>query len=102
MQEKTIMKRDLKFTLQANIDTIVAFEFYESRRKNLGELFLNELNTCYNSILLNYTTYKIVHKTFRQAVVRKFPFVILYTVDEKNIVIIAVFSTSKNPNKKLK
>jgi hypothetical protein len=51
MQEKTIMKRDLKFTFRANIDTIVAFEFYESRRKNLGELFLNELNACYNSIL---------------------------------------------------
>ena len=37
------MKRNLKFTFRANIDTIVAYEFYESRRKNLGEQFLEEL-----------------------------------------------------------
>jgi hypothetical protein len=102
MPEKTTMKRNLKFTFRSNIDTIVAYEFYESRRKNLGESFLDELNDCYKSIILNYTTYKIVHKIFRQAVLRKFPFVVLYSVDEKDIVITAVFSTIQNPNKKFK
>jgi len=43
MLEKIIMKRNLKFTFRANVDTIVAYEFYESRRKNLGERFLDEL-----------------------------------------------------------
>lgn len=102
MPEKTTMKRNLKFTFRANIDTIVAYEFYESRRKNLGEQFLNELDNCYKSIVLNYTTYKIVHKIYRQAVVKKFPFVVLYSVDEKDIIITAVFNTSKNPNKKFR
>ena len=37
------MKRNLKFTFLSNIVTIVAFVFYEPRRKNLGERFLNEL-----------------------------------------------------------
>ncbi len=40
MPEKASMKRNLKFTFRANIDTIVAYEFYESRRKNLGERIL--------------------------------------------------------------
>jgi plasmid stabilization system protein ParE len=102
MPEKAIMKRNLKFTFRANIDTIVAYEFYESRRKNLGERFLDELENCYKSIVLNYTTYKVVHKIYRQAVVKKFPFVILYSVDEKDIIITAVFSTSKNPSKKFR
>ncbi|MFV8375304.1 type II toxin-antitoxin system RelE/ParE family toxin [Flavobacterium sp. LB1P71] len=96
------MKRNLKFTFRANIDTIVAYEFYESRRKNLGERFLDELENCYKSIVLNYTTYKVVHKKYRQAVVKKFPFVVLYSVDEKDIIITAVFSTNKNPSKKFK
>lgn len=100
MLEKASMKRNLKFTFRANIDTIVAYEFYESRRKNLGEHFLNELENCYKSIVLNYTTYKIVHKIYRQAIVKKFPFVVLYSVDEKDIIITAIFNTSKNPKKK--
>ena len=102
MLEKAIMKRNLKFTFRANIDTIVAYEFYESRRKNLGERFLDELENCYKSIILNYTTYQVVHTIYRQAVVKKFPFVVLYSVDEKDIIITAVFSTSKNPSKKFK
>lgn len=102
MPEKIIMKRNLKFTFRANIDTIVAYEFYESRRKNLGEQFLDELNNCYKSIVLNYTTYKIVHTIYRQGVVKKFPFVILYSIDESDIIITAVFNTSRNPNKKIK
>lgn len=102
MLEKTIMKRNLKFTFRANIDTIVAYEFYESRRKNLGELFLDELENCYKSIVLNYTTYKVVHKIYRQAVLKKFPFIILYSVDKNDIIITAVFNTSKNPDKKFK
>lgn len=102
MLEKAIMKRNLKFTFRANIDTIVAYEFYESRRKNLGERFLDELENCYKSIVLNYTTYKVVHKIYRQAVVKKFPFVVLYSVDEKDIIITAVFSTSKNPSEKFR
>ncbi|MFV8371312.1 hypothetical protein [Flavobacterium sp. LB2P74] len=65
---KAIMKRNLKFTFRANIDTIVAYEFYKSRCKNLGERFLDELENCYKSIVLNYTTYKVVHKyTGRQS-----------------------------------
>ena len=38
------MKRNLKFTFRANVDTIVAYEFYESRRKNIEERFLNLRN----------------------------------------------------------
>jgi len=96
------MKRNLKFTFRAKIDIIVAYEFYESRRKNLGEQFFDELNNCYQAIALNYKTYKVVHKIYRQAIVKKFPFVILYSVDENDIVITAIFCTSKNPNKKFK
>ena len=100
MLEKAIMKRNLKFTFRANIDTIIAYEFYESRCENLGERFLNELENCYKSILTNYTTYKVVYKIYHQAVVKKFPYVVLYSVDEKHIIITAIFHTSKNPKKK--
>lgn len=102
MLEKASMKRNLKFTFRANMDTIVAYEFYESRRKNLGERFLDELENCYKSIVLNYTTYKVVHTIYRQAVLNKFPFVVIYSVDEKDIIITAVFNTSQNPKKKFR
>jgi len=96
------MKKNLKFTFRANIDIITAYEFYELRRKNLGEEFLEELENCFKSILLNPSTYKIVHSIYRQAVMQKFPFVVLYSIDEKDVVITAVFHTGKNPTKKFR
>lgn len=84
------------------MDTIVAYEFYESRWKNLGERFLDELDNYYKSIVLNYTTYKVVYKIYHQAVVKKIPFVVLYSVDEKDIIITAIFNTNKNKNQKKK
>lgn len=102
MLEKTFMKRNLKFSFRANIDIIVAYEFYESKRKYLGERFLNELEEWYKAIVLNHTTYKVIYKIYHQAVVKKFPFVVLYSVDEKDIIITAIFNTSRNPKKKLR
>ena len=96
------MTRKLKFTFRANIDTIEAYEYYEFRQVNLGERFLLELDNCCNSIVLNYSTYKNVHTIYRQAKIKKFPYVILYSVDDWAIIMTAIFNTSRNPDKKFK
>jgi len=52
--------------------------------------------------LLNPETYKLEFDVYRQAVVKKFPFVIIYTKIDSKILISAIFHTSKNPNKKFR
>lgn len=52
--------------------------------------------------LLNPETYKLEFDVYRQAVVKRFPLVIIYTKMGSTILISAIFHTSRNPNKKFK
>jgi len=86
------MKRNLKFSFRANVDTIVAYEFYESKPKNLGERFLNELEECYKAIVLNHTTYKVVYKIYHQTVVKN-SILLFCIVLTRKVLLLPLFST---------
>lgn len=89
-------------SLQAENELEDALYFYDLISTKIGDNFLNQINTCIESILLNPETYKLEFDVYRQAVVKKFPFVIIYTKIDSKILISAIFHTSKNPNKKFK
>lgn len=89
-------------SLQAENELEDALYFYDLISTKIGDNFLNQINTCIESILLNPETYKLEFDIYRQAVVKKFPFVIIYTKIDSKILISAIFHTSKNPNKKFK
>lgn len=90
------------FSLQAENELDIAFDFYDSISSKIGDAFLYQINECIKSILINPETYKIEFEIYRQAVVKKFPFVIIYTQIDDIIFISSIFHTSKNPNKKFK
>ena len=79
-----------------------ALYFYDLISTKIGDHFLNQINECIESILLNPETYKLEFDVYRQAVVKKFPFVIIYTKIDSTILISAIFHTSKNPDKKVR
>lgn len=89
-------------SLQAENELEDALYFYDLISTKIGDNFLNQINTCIQSILLNPETYKLEFDVYRQAVVTKFPFVIIYTKIDSKILISAIFHTSKNPNKKFR
>jgi len=89
-------------SLQAENELEDALYFYDLISTKIGDNFLNQINTCIESILLNPETYKLEFDVYRQAVVKKFPFVIIYTKIDSKILISAIFHTSKNPNKKFR
>jgi len=97
------MKRKHKFviTTKAIINILDAFEYYELAQSGLGDSFLESLELSYQSIDNNPELYKIVFKSFRQAKVKRFPFVIIYTVENSEIIITKVFNTYQNPIKKI-
>lgn len=102
MQEKISMIKRIDFSFRANIDIIISYEFYASIRLNLGEEFLNELSDCFKKIQSNSESFIMIENKFRQIVVKKFPFIILYEICSDKIVILKVFHTSQNPKKKFK
>lgn len=89
-------------SIQAENELEDALYFYDLISTKIGDHFLNQINTCIESILLNPETYKLEFDIYRQAVVKKFPFVIIYTKIDSVILISAIFHTSKNPGKKFR
>jgi plasmid stabilization system protein ParE len=89
-------------SIQAENELEDALYFYDSISTKIGDNFLNQINECIESILLNPETYKLEFDIYRQAVVKNFPFVIIYTKIDSIILISAIFHTSKNPDKKFR
>jgi len=84
---------------EAAIDIEDAYWWYENKQHNLGDLFLEFLEKSFSSIIVNPKIYAKKYKEMRQAPLQKFPFVVIYEIEEKNIIIFAVFHTSRNPKK---
>jgi plasmid stabilization system protein ParE len=78
-----------------------AAKWYNKRSTGLGRRFSSEVRLVTKQIQENPNTFNIRYKDIRTAVLKNFPFMIHYLIDEKNenIVILAVFHTSLNPIK---
>ena len=74
--------------------------WYTKKQKEIGLFFLNEIESAFDAISIN-PFYAIRYKDLRGFVLKKFPFLILYRINEKQmaITIFAVFHTAQDPNK---
>jgi plasmid stabilization system protein ParE len=83
------------------VDTVI---WYEKRKAGLGILFKTKFYDKLDLICNNPLHYKASYKKYHEALTDQFPFLIVYTIDEKImlITVIAVFHTSRNPREKLK
>ena len=79
-----------------------AYWWYEDRKEGLGELFFDEINSSLEVIKTKPEAFQIRYKKFHQIPIKKFPYVILYKIYASEIVIQAVFHTSRNPKTKYK
>ncbi len=79
-----------------------AYQWYEEQQTGLGDLFMSELDSCYDKIEVWPISYNIIRKDFRQIVLKRFPFVIVYKIVQERVVVYSVFHTSRNPRKKFR
>lgn len=84
----------------AEIEINESIDFYEARRAGLGKYFLIYLKG-YFEILKTRPELFAIKKTpyYRELPLKKFPFVIIYEIYQREVVIHSVFHTSKNPTK---
>ena len=61
---------------------------------------MDELNGIYHKREAHTEYFGKVKKNFRQAALKRFPFVIVYEIIKTEVVVFAVFHTSKNPKGK--
>ena len=93
------MANELVVTPEVEVDIAEAYQWYETRRRGLGEEFLSSIEACVKSTCREPGIYPIVHGCCRRALIRRFPYVVFFEHEEGTITIYAVFHTSRDPAK---
>ncbi|GAA4463443.1 hypothetical protein GCM10023093_11910 [Nemorincola caseinilytica] len=84
----------------AALEIIEAYDWYESQRRGLGHTFLTDLETFYDSLLVNPFTHSYYKNNVRQGILHKFPYTVVYEVFGNAIVVYSVFMDRRDPEKK--
>jgi hypothetical protein len=79
-----------------------AYHWYEEQQTGLGDLFLIELESCYDKLEAWPDSYAKINKNFRQIILRTFPYVVIFEIFKDDVVIYTVFHTSRSTRKKFK
>ena len=93
------MAKPVVLTSEAEEDSERAYFWYESRRVGLGREFLTAIDACIQSIHRNPKLYQTLYKGYRRAVIRRFPYAVLYEETDAEIVVYAVFDCRQDPAK---
>ncbi|MBI3503107.1 MAG: type II toxin-antitoxin system RelE/ParE family toxin [Bacteroidetes bacterium] len=79
-----------------------AYWYYEEKQIGLGVSFENEADQLLKTIKKNPFLFQRKYKKFREVLLNRFPFLIVYEIVKDKIVIHSFFHTSRNPKKKYK
>lgn len=82
---------------EAEFDIQDAFEYYEAQSSGLGSEFVRAIDACLSGIGRNPQAYPVVYKQARRALIRRFPYGILYVINQDVIVVLACFHGRRNP-----
>ncbi len=88
----------LKFHPDAVLELEDALLWYEKISVKVLQKFKEELNIGFEKILMYPNAAQLFYKDFRRYVLRVFPYLIIYSVQEDNIFVVSVFNTSRNPD----
>ncbi|MDY7010867.1 MAG: type II toxin-antitoxin system RelE/ParE family toxin [Planctomycetota bacterium] len=84
---------------EAKAELMEAYHWYEDRSKGLGEEFLRCVISRLTFIQRNPKLFPAVHKKFRKALVRRFPFGIFYVIKREVVFVIAIYHASRDPER---
>jgi plasmid stabilization system protein ParE len=88
----------LEISEAASEDAAAAAEFYESRRRGLGDAFLATLDALFEHILEHPMRYRVVRGSWRRALLPRFPYSVIYRVEPDRIFVLAIMHGRRDPN----
>ena len=96
-------KYNLILSEKAELQIEKAFLYYDLISIKIADNFIFEVEICLNSITENPLLFQIQKNYFRQALISNFPFVVVYSIEKQDVILVnSVFHTSQNPKKKYK
>lgn len=94
------MKYHLDIKVSAEIGVLEAFDYYESKQKGLGARFLDYWEAHLESIEQNPLLFQKKYKDFRQALIKPYPYHIVYEVEGNTIFIFKVIYAGRDARKR--
>lgn len=91
------MTRPLFLRPEAKLDIREAFDWYEGERPGLGQDFLDEARKALRRVHEHPLRYPKIRGETRRSLLNRFPFSILYVVEEDRVVVIACFHGKRDP-----
>ncbi|MDT0651105.1 type II toxin-antitoxin system RelE/ParE family toxin, partial [Autumnicola edwardsiae] len=82
---------------EANLEIIEAYLYYEEKRIGLGEEFLEHLDGYFDRITANPEHFPQKRKPYHEIFIKRFPFLVIYEIENGNVVVYSVFNTWQNP-----
>jgi plasmid stabilization system protein ParE len=79
-----------------------AYDYYEEQRPGLGDEFIEEVKEKLDYIKKYPLHFPKTEKDSRQTLVDRFPYLILYELEKKEVIVYSFFHTSQDPQKKIK
>lgn len=91
------MKLEIAFRPEAEKEFREAISWYARQKKGLGKRFAAAVRQALKRLRSLPRLHSIVISDVRRAIVKGFPYVILYRVTASEIVVLAVFHTKRDP-----
>lgn len=91
---------NILWSKKALLDIEDSLEWYSEINSVLPKRFYNEILKKVILLTKNPHLFQIKFDSFRELPLKKFPYIIIYEIIDNKVIIIAVFHTSKNPDKK--
>ena len=89
----------LTFTHKSHKEIRVAVAYYDQFSLGIGNKFVFEVTGSLNRLLEFPHSGVLLDTDVRRMGVKNYPFVVLYSIDEEDIIILSVFNTYMNPAK---
>lgn len=87
------------FRPEAEAELAEAVGWYEARGRGLGGEFLRSLDAALSTLQRHPALYPIVFGQARRAVLRRFPYSLIYVIHDSDIVIAACIHGSRDPRR---
>jgi plasmid stabilization system protein ParE len=89
--------RQLLVRPAAAADIDAAYLWYEERRAGLGEEFLAAVDSLLGEIVAHPTTYPVIHRDARRALLRRFPYAVFFRTYGETVVVLACMHGRRDP-----
>jgi toxin ParE1/3/4 len=74
-----------------------AVQYYAEQRAEVAQVFINNVEDAVHRIRESSDRYVVIDEDVRRCMTRKFPYGVLYTIEQDYILILAVMHCSREP-----